>query len=412
MRINEEELSIKFKVDNLQQIQKNPNNSNEDHILFNFISNGPRCEIHGFSGENYIVTFIDKDKNETFCSTTIRSAQYIEVSPQYYVNWNIIVVKESNNETILNFHLNLANKNVLISFESSAMGDTLAWMHTVENFRKHWNCNLICSTFHNDLISPMYPNITFVPKNQPLQGIHFVYKLGWFGSGHQSWRNPINCQDLPMEQIAYSILGNPYIKSRNFLPQDNRPPLIKGKYVVMTDSSTAQFKHWNLEGGWQKLIDWYNKRKIQVVNIGKMPNHYKGVIDVTGQRNMTDIINVLQYGEYFIGLGSGLSWLNHYIKDNNGNPKKTILISGMSMEWCEFEEDCYRLINKNVCHGCFNDNTKTFNKADWFYCPLSENPMEKFQCSKKISVDSVIKAATQLESDMKNRKFYTSIQLF
>jgi autotransporter strand-loop-strand O-heptosyltransferase len=78
-------------------------------------------------------------------------------------------------------------------------------------------------------------------------------------------------------------------------------------------------------------------------------------------------------------LSSGLSWLAW------GVNKPVILISGFTEEFNEFETP-YRVINKNVCNGCWNDVSCKFDKGDWMWCPRNKD----FECTKKIYPQDVI----------------------
>jgi autotransporter strand-loop-strand O-heptosyltransferase len=105
-----------------------------------------------------------------------------------------------------------------------------------------------------------------------------------------------------------------------------------------------------------------------------------GTINKTGNFSLEDRMAQLEHAEFFIGLGSGLSWLSWAV----GKP--VILISGFSLEFAEFNNP-YRVINKNVCHGCWNDPSCTFDKGDWRWCPRKKD----FECTKQIYAEDVIK---------------------
>ena len=87
--------------------------------------------------------------------------------------------------------------------------------------------------------------------------------------------------------------------------------------------------------------------------------------------------------EFFIGIGSGLSWLSWAI----GTP--TALISGFSYPLSEFA-DCERIFNpdQNVCNGCFNRHW--LNPGDWEWCPDHKDTPRHFECSKTITTEMVI----------------------
>jgi hypothetical protein len=70
--------------------------------------------------------------------------------------------------------------------------------------------------------------------------------------------------------------------------------------------------------------------------------------------------------------------------------KHTVVISGSTHDWCESTIDTTRIINKEVCHGCFSEPEKTpFDAGNWLWCPHKKNTKEEFICSKSISAEYV-----------------------
>ena len=78
--------------------------------------------------------------------------------------------------------------------------------------------------------------------------------------------------------------------------------------------------------------------------------------------SIQDVIDDLATCEFFIGLGSGLSWLAWSV----GLP--VVLISGFSEKNAEMLTGVYRVINESVCHGCFNKYR--LDAGDWNWCPI------------------------------------------
>jgi hypothetical protein len=67
---------------------------------------------------------------------------------------------------------------------------------------------------------------------------------------------------------------------------------------------------------------------------------------------------------------------------------KVVMIAGHSEEWVEFSENCIRIINKDVCYGCYN-NEEHMDKLCCYhntYCPTGKN----FVCTRAISPKMVI----------------------
>jgi FkbM family methyltransferase len=121
---------------------------------------------------------------------------------------------------------------------------------------------------------------------------------------------------------------------------------------------------------------------------GYMNNHYPKGITIFKGGNLQEVINDLSECEFFIGLGSGLSWLAWACE------LPVVLISGFSEKWAETTLNTYRVINENVCHGCFN--SERLNAGDWNWCPLHKNTDRMFECTKRISTDMVIKEINKI----------------
>ncbi len=99
-------------------------------------------------------------------------------------------------------------------------------------------------------------------------------------------------------------------------------------------------------------------------------------------------INLLAYADFFIGLGSGLSWLAHAC----GIP--VVLISGFSLPIAEFDTP-YRIYNQYVCHGCYNDLKVRWKDG----CPYHLGTDREFECSKAITPLQVVQAIERLRAD-------------
>ena len=56
----------------------------------------------------------------------------------------------------------------------------------------------------------------------------------------------------------------------------------------------------------------------------------------------------------------------------------------------EFQSDCTRITNTNVCHGCWNNKNFKFDKSDWAWCPINKGYDKQFECQKGIEVIDVV----------------------
>jgi autotransporter strand-loop-strand O-heptosyltransferase len=389
-------------------MEKNDNIETEilkDKIQFNF-TDGVGISVENLEegvDKNYNIELFNSHTNELLESGIINSGEKFISNIKYFIPWRIVV---KYGETVIkDYTINLENRNVLITFESSALGDTIAWFPHIEEFRKKHRCIMIVSSFHNELFQSEYPNIHFVDRGKPIQGIHFVYKLGWFGAGLASNKNPRSCQDIPLQAVSTDILGLEYEEIIPKIKRCNKPSIIKPriksktkKYVCVTTCATAQFKFWNHPTGWQEVVDYLVSKGYAVVNIGKMPNYLKNVIDFTGKRPFDDLINILSYSEFFVCLASGLSFLNI------ASGKKSITITAIVEDYCEFNYNNYKVVNplSNICKGCASNKKYEFQKNDWLYCPEYKNTTRMFECSKTITPKMVIEKIESAIEDIKN----------
>ena len=94
------------------------------------------------------------------------------------------------------------------------------------------------------------------------------------------------------------------------------------------------------------------------------------------------VIKVIQESTFFIGLSSGLSWLAWACNI------PTVLISGFTDDDLEPKNGIIRVINKNVCNGCWSRHE--FDAGDWNWCPDHKGTSRQFECSREITPEMVI----------------------
>ena len=95
------------------------------------------------------------------------------------------------------------------------------------------------------------------------------------------------------------------------------------------------------------------------------------------ERTLDQTIATINGCEFFMGLGSGLSWLAWALE------KPVVLISGFSEPYSEFDIECERVHNKDVCNSCYNRHK--FDPGKWDWCPDNND----FICTKSITPDMV-----------------------
>lgn len=267
---------------------------------------------------------------------------------------------------------------VLISFVTKALGDTIGGIPAVLEYKKKQNCDVYVYSNWSNILKNSYPDLIFVNDvvgnydKTIMIDYHFDYALQ---SGF--------AKDLGFDNWKY-------IKPVISFEENKRP--IKGKYVTIGMQSTAQCKYWNYPDGWNQLCKLLRKNDITPVCIDQNES-----FGIEGQWNyvpknsvkrlnnsIEDTMNYIHHSEFFIGLSSGLSWVAHAMG------KKVVMISGTTQPWNEFEEDCLRIINTSVCHGCFHETYKDkFDAGDWNWCPKHKGTDKQFECTKTITPEYI-----------------------
>jgi autotransporter strand-loop-strand O-heptosyltransferase len=238
----------------------------------------------------------------------------------------------------------------------------------------------------NELFSRQYPNIEFVNPGETVHDLYAIYRLGVFygDSACDFTRHKTDFRKLPLQQIATDILGLDYEEIRPRIKQID-PTSSDKPYICIANHSTAQSKYWNNPTGWQELVDYVKALGYDVYLLSREEDGYmgnrnpNGVTKVDG-KSLEEIGSILLGSQGFVGLGSGLSWFAWALQ------VPTILISGFSEPYQEMK-DVYRIINEDVCHGCFARHI--FDRGDWNWCPDHKGTDRQFECTKSITFQMV-----------------------
>jgi autotransporter strand-loop-strand O-heptosyltransferase len=371
-------------------IEKSDRVLNEDYKNFNIINHyidGPVVEIVSSEENEFLVEFFNS-KNICEYRTTIKSNMWTKLNKKYFHEWRCVVYL--NGEKVYDEICNPRGKRIYISLDSSSLGDTLAWFPYVEEFRRKWNCEMICSTFMNNLFKEKYPNIEFVEPGASVKNLYGMYTIGWYYGEDGTFskeKNPNDFKQIPLGKTATDILGLDfeYVKS-NIGPE--RVKIEKKKRVGIGFHSTAQTKYWNNPNGWQELVDYLNTQGYEVMILSKegdgyMGNFYPNGVVKLPEGSIENLIDTMLSCEFFIGIGSGLSWLAWSLNI------PIVLISGFSTPISEFEgDDVIRIFNNSVCNGCFNRHK--FDPGDWNWCPDYKGTERQFECTKSITGKMII----------------------
>jgi autotransporter strand-loop-strand O-heptosyltransferase len=317
------------------------------------------------------------DKENLVYNTELSSGMYSKLNRTYYTKWKTKLFVD---DLTFEHEFDLENSRVFIVFESSSLGDTLAWMPYCEEFRKKHNCHVIVSSFRNDMFKNLYPKIEFVEPGEVVFNLKALYRLGWF---YDYNKEPVLPNTIPLQKSAANILGLDYkeIHSRIYFDPKERP--YPEKYICIAPSSTAGCKLWNNPTGWLELTKYLSNKGYKIINISKEGEQIEGVENISDD-SMENTKNVIFHSEFVIGLSSGLSWLSWALG------KHVVMISNFTDADHEFTINCTRITNPSVCNGCWNNPMFKFDKGDWNWCPEHKDTNRQFECHKSITADMVI----------------------
>jgi len=348
-------------------------NDVKDYKITQHFVGQPFIEITGTSDSDFTIEFYDEAHN-LFHTDTVKVNHWVKLSREYYTKWTTKVYKDD--ELVYTNVLDYTDKRVYIAFDSSSLGDTIAWIPYVEEFRKKHNCKMIVSTFKNFLFESEYPDIEFVEPGVVVPNVYGMYKLGWF---YDANKEPVLPNTIPLQQAATNILGLEYTEIRPEII-GKEESVVLNKYVTIATNSTAGCKFWTREG-WQEVINYLHEQGYLVFNTSKESNPFDNcqpLVDTSLPRTISAIYN----SKFFIGLSSGLSWLAFALD------VPVIMISGFTNKDHEFK--CIRPYDDSVCHGCWNNKDFKFDKSDWEWCPINKETDKQFECQKSITPQMVI----------------------
>ena len=353
----------------------------DDDFICHFVE-GPFLQIVGTSDKEYDVEW-STPTNPLVYTLKQKSGMWSRPNIKYYQPWT--VKAKLNGEVKFNHTFDARGKRVLVCMGSKALGDTLAWIPYIEEFRKKWDCHMICSSWWIDILD--YPEIEFVKPGSPVQNIYASFNVGCFDNqlelNVENWRTTI------LQKVSADILGIDYepIKTKlKFTPHREGNGKPKKPYVCFSEYSTMQNKFWNREGAWQKIIDYLVDLGYDCISISPEGTQLKNVIHHNGQPIEHTIADIAGC-EFYLGLNHGPAWIAYSL----GVP--AVMITGVSEPWNDFPNP-YR-VSSDVCRpGCFNDPSLPINRG-WEWCPRNKN----YECTRAITEDMVIETINRLRKD-------------
>jgi autotransporter strand-loop-strand O-heptosyltransferase len=345
---------------------------------------GPYLNIAGGGDNVYHVTYSTPEDGEYFAMDQ-RTNTWSRPDKKYFREWTIEAKKDD--VTVFKHTLDLKGKSVIISFGSKALGDTLAWIPYVEEFRKKHGCTVYCSTWFNNILD--YPEINFIVPGDAVENIYGTYDLGCFDG--QLTKNVNDWRLTPLQKVASDILGLDYepirakLKFNPIVRKGNgKPP---NPYVCFSEFSTMQGKFWNRPGAWQNVIDSLNAMGYDCMSVSAEPTNMKNVIVHNGQGIEQTVADVAG-AEFYIGLNAGVTWVAYSL----GIP--AVMVTGVSEDWNDFPNP-YRVAIDACRPGCFNDPSLPIDRGmDW--CPRKR----EYICTHDITEEMVMNTIYKLREDL------------
>ena len=357
---------------------------------FNF---GLRMEIP--PGEKYLVQVRDYYNevmlfNEEIENTTLISAE------KFFVHWHVTISK--NGQVLFNYQFDPHGQRVHFIFHQ-ALGDNITLFPYMEKFQQAYNCRISCSVpqYLQELVRTYYPNIE-ITETLPYDTYATYYMAACINvpiAAH--W----DSRAVPLVDVGHTILNDSKTeKPEKVVFKPTKPRQIQEPYVCIAVQASTTAKSWIYPGGWDIVVEHLKSKGYRVLcidkerectNYGNTITMPAGAEDFTGNIPLMERVNMIAYADFFIGIGSGLSWIAWSLN------VPVVLISGISEPWAEFDTP-YRVINNMVCHGCFND--LRVDLAECYNCKRYENTDRKFECSKRISPTRVLEAVDRLIADL------------
>ena len=314
-----------------------------EKVLVSFVStqpkkgDSPKVMVQNDVDLNYKVEFINSLTGEV-TSVDCQSNQTVTSGKQWSINWLIKVYSQGEDTPFFTEEFNPKGKTVFIKMDATALGDNISWIAYVEEFRKKWGCNVICSTFNNSLFVKLYPNILFVKPNTVIENVYAQYYIG--ANKNDGIYSPIYHKKVPLQMIGSHLLNLPFQEIRPQLNKlfVNTKRNIKEKYICISEFASSEKKYWREVGGWQNVVNYLNSKGYKVVVVSKEKTNLLNIVDLTGKTQpILDVAYVLYHAEFFMGVSSGLSWLSWAVNT------KVVMISDCTPIWHEFSSNIIRI---------------------------------------------------------------------
>ncbi|MBE8953470.1 MAG: autotransporter strand-loop-strand O-heptosyltransferase [Quinella sp. 1Q7] len=353
---------------------------------FNF---GLRLEV---PTGNFHVTISDAVGGQIFLNEDLSDVRLISVE-KYFIRWQVDV--SLSGRKIFSHTFDAAGQTVTVVSRLTGMGDIISLLPHVRAFKQFHHCDvrIWLHEYMREFAAHLYPDLPQIDA-VTFDGYATYYPTMCINDYPQV---PFDVRNEPLERGHRKIFGLDVLPPKpTFKP--TMPPIIREPYVCIGVQASTTIKGWHYPNGWEIVVDRLKRLGYRVFCIDrhavetndnrtiKMPANAE---DFTGDFTIMERANMLYHAEFFIGLSSGLAWLAYAVNC------PVVMICGFSQDWFEFYTP-YRVANRLVCNGCFNDVRVNFV---WDVCPYHKGTSRELECQNKITPRQVLSAIEHLIAD-------------
>jgi autotransporter strand-loop-strand O-heptosyltransferase len=298
--------------------------------------------------DGWRVRMTDIDTHNVVFDETVKAGETVASRRKYFVRTRLQVFDGA--RPVFEHVFDAAGQPVLVRLASAALGDSLAWMPVIDAFREQHRCDLhVALPGHlHALFRDGYPALKLVSDRDPDAAadagapFYATYHIGLFSPYDERDHQPTDPRVSSVQDAVAYMLGVPPGERRPRLVVADTARRIGEPYVCIATQATAQCKYWNNPRGWPALIAHLKQLGFRVLCIdrdreyglpGALNPMPAGAEDFTGERPLQERASLLAHPAFFVGLGSGLSWLAWAV----GTP--VVMISGFSHPKTEFQRN-------------------------------------------------------------------------
>ena len=207
MEINKEGIDVYSDVVRTDSVYIEENIKTTINASFDYI---PRIDIAGppaIPGISNVFKTIIRDSGDVIYTSTINHGMFSSALRRWVFDCEMEVRDESDN-VISTFNLfdRFKNGKILVSIDSSALGDSIAWLPYIEEFRKKYEIkDLTVTTFWNQLFDGQYADIKFKHPGYREHGIDAIIGVGWYTEDDRNIHKN-DPRSIPMQQVSSDLL--------------------------------------------------------------------------------------------------------------------------------------------------------------------------------------------------------------